>query len=403
MLIMEAFGEGGFFVLQKRWISLLTTILMLCCAVAPAGVFAEDGASAYKQIEITALTPNETAHISDSYSDITFTPQYEGSGEIASIEFFLHDSHGEVIEEESYTAEEGDDSLKSATFRFYPDNYPESDSFYGRVRITARNGARSMIKSQWVFVVKVREQDGFQYYVDHDRAVVTGYVGEDLDNGLQIPAKLGRYPVRRIYASAFSYRSDLTGPLSIPDSVTRIGDNAFESCTGLTGSLTLPSKLAFLGNNAFCNCTGFTGALALPDRLTYIGNSAFDSCTGLTGQLVLPDQLTYIGDRAFNSCEGFTGSLVFPSTLTHIGDYAFVYCHFTGSLIFPKRITHIGDYAFYSCPDFTDSLAFPGGLKEIGEGAFDECVGLTDATVYAPAGSYAAAWAEENGYAFMAK
>ena len=56
-------------------------------------------------------------------------------------------------------------------------------------------------------------------------------------------------------------RSNPAPPLTsvtIPNSVTTIGDYAFYDCTGLT-SLTLPSSVATIGNYAFNGCTSLMG------------------------------------------------------------------------------------------------------------------------------------------------
>jgi hypothetical protein len=45
--------------------------------------------------------------------------------------------------------------------------------------------------------------------------------------------------------------------ITIPNSVTRIGDVAFFGCTGLT-SITIPNSVTRIGREAFYGCTGLT-------------------------------------------------------------------------------------------------------------------------------------------------
>lgn len=55
-----------------------------------------------------------------------------------------------------------------------------------------------------------------------------------------------------------------------------IGYMAFCACNRLT-TLTLPSSLTLIGNSAFKHCRGLT-SVTLPSSLTSIGNSAFKHC-----------------------------------------------------------------------------------------------------------------------------
>ena len=59
-----------------------------------------------------------------------------------------------------------------------------------------------------------------------------------------------------IYTDAFFYCEGLTS-ITIPDSVTSIGDSAFYSCTGLT-SVTIGNGVTSIGPNAFSYCSGLT-------------------------------------------------------------------------------------------------------------------------------------------------
>ena len=72
----------------------------------------------------------------------------------------------------------------------------------------------------------------------------------------------------------FSGYSRLTS-LSIPNSVTSIGNYAFSGCTGFGGNLNLPTSLTSIGIESFWGCTGFNGTLTIPESITDIDITAF--------------------------------------------------------------------------------------------------------------------------------
>ena len=62
--------------------------------------------------------------------------------------------------------------------------------------------------------------------------------------------------------------------------MTKIGEQAFAYCTGLTGTLTIPNSVTIIGDWAFRNCWGLT-ALELGTGVQTIGAQAFSRCSGL--------------------------------------------------------------------------------------------------------------------------
>ncbi len=66
------------------------------------------------------------------------------------------------------------------------------------------------------------------------------------------------------------------GNLTIPNSVTSIGDYAFEGCSGLT-SVTIPNSVTSIGDWAFYGCTGLTSVTIEADTPPTIGFYCFYS------------------------------------------------------------------------------------------------------------------------------
>ena len=89
-------------------------------------------------------------------------------------------------------------------------------------------------------------------------------------------------------------KRNITGMLTIPESVTSISAYAFYGCSGLTGSIIIPNGVSIIEPFTFNGCTGFEGTLNISDSVTSIGDSAFYNCTKLTGNLTIPIGTTYI-------------------------------------------------------------------------------------------------------------
>lgn len=91
--------------------------------------------------------------------------------------------------------------------------------------------------------------------------------------------------------------------VTIPNSVTVIGEWAFEGCTSLT-SITIPDSVTKIENWAFSMCKGLT-SITIPDSVTKIGDSAFWSCEGLKS-VTIPDSVTEMGVYVFGGCVNLT-------------------------------------------------------------------------------------------------
>ena len=174
---------------------------------------------------------------------------------------------------------------------------------------------------------------------------------------------------------AFSYCISLTS-MTIPESVTSIGVGAFSYCSGLT-SMTIPESVTSIGDEAFSYCSGLT-SITLPESLTSIGVSTFSDCTGLTS-ITIPNSVESIGNGAFFRCSGLT-TITLPESLTSIGRNTISGCSGLTTITIPESVTSIGDWAFYDCRGLT-TITLPESLTSIGESAFSYCRGLTTITL----------------------
>lgn len=164
----------------------------------------------------------------------------------------------------------------------------------------------------------------------------------------------------------------ISGQLIIGNNVERIPGRTF-NWGQFTGSLTIPNSVTEIGDLAFCQCRSFTGNLIISNSVTRIGESAFAVCDGFSG-------VYYSGDIAQWCSISFANSTSNPLCNTH---NLYINNTLMTDLIIPESVIIIKDNAFYGCTCFT-SLTIPTSITEIGVNAFSNCSGLITVDYYAP-------------------
>ncbi len=251
--------------------------------------------------------------------------------------------------------------------------------------------------------VSAISDSGYSYTVYNNAATITGYTG--MGGAITIPPMLGGYTVNSIagtltlinaypghqgtfiWTGAFQGRSDLYS-VTIPNSVTSIGNNVFQGCTGIS-SVTIPNSVTSIGNNVFQGCTGIS-SVTISSNITSINSGTFDSCIQLAS-VTIPGKVTSIGDGAFSSCTHLTSIAVNASNqnyasvdgvLYNKAINALILCpeQKAGTLAIPNSVTTIFDSAFLSCTALT-SLNIGNGVTTIWNGTFSSCTSLTSMTI----------------------
>ena len=121
------------------------------------------------------------------------------------------------------------------------------------------------------------------------------------------------------------------------------------------GDMSIPETVTYQGTTytvtsieaeAFSNITGALKSISIPKTITTIGDNAFHNCAL---------KKVYISDLAAWCRLKFTGSRQNP--LNHGCQLYLNHIEVT-ELIIPNTITSIGDYAFYNCKSIT-SISIP--------------------------------------------
>ena len=208
----------------------------------------------------------------------------------------------------------------------------------------------------------------WQYNILNDGTVeITGF-SDDSVTSLDIPATLNGYTVTSIGSDDWRYSgfAHLTS-ITIPDSVTSIGDYAFSVCSSLT-SITIPNSVTSIGYEAFYE-SGLS-SVKIGNGVTYIGEDAFKYCGKLTN-VIMGNSIEIIDNCAFCGCESLK-SITIPDSVTSIGYEAFYDCESLSSIIIPENVTSIGRSAFYNCSGLT-SVVMPKNITSIGYSTFSGC------------------------------
>ncbi len=218
--------------------------------------------------------------------------------------------------------------------------------------------------------------------------------------------------VTSIGVQAFIENSSLA-TISIPRSITNIGNLAFNDCPSLVGitvdeqnpwfsslngvlfdkpqtaliqyptgsavgNYSIPSTVTNIVTHAFSFCTMLTNVV-IPEGVITNSPSAFLSSTRLA-TVALPADVTSIEGGAFELCYSL-GSIIIPASVTNLGIYAFAGTGL-GNVTIPGNVANIPYGAFEGCTGMTNA-AICNGVTTIGEFAFDNCLSLTKVTIAA--------------------
>ncbi|MCL2018511.1 MAG: leucine-rich repeat domain-containing protein [Oscillospiraceae bacterium] len=246
-----------------------------------------------------------------------------------------------------------------------------------------------------------------------------------------------------IYGGTLANYNGTDEVVTIPDTVTAIGDYAFSSNKTLKSVIIHDSVLS-IGGDAFYDCTNLE-SVVIGNGVESVGDYAFQMCVNMTsvtfkgeipptlgtGVFQSANQLKTIyvpigaaenyaglGSYTFvekcmecgeNPCEcppcevcgevpcvcdvftidengvltaytGADGNITIPSGVTSIGDYAFIGDTTLVNVIIHDSVESIGDYAFSGCTSL-ESVTIGNNVETIGEYAFRGCTSLESVTI----------------------
>ena len=201
--------------------------------------------------------------------------------------------------------------------------------------------------------------------------VVTAYRG--VLEELTVPDTFDGKPVTAVGAMAFA-DNHFIREVTLPNTVTKIGDAAFFDCTSLERITAWGA--AEIGIKAFADDAALHTAL-LSDTLTALGAEAFSGCASL--EELDAHGIREIPANAFRDCVSLSG-VRFPDASV-IGEEAFAGCVSLTDVRIPfAKVTEIGADAFSGCQQWEGVLQL-SALRSLGEGAFRNALHLRGAVL----------------------
>ena len=242
----------------------------------------------------------------------------------------------------------------------------------------------------------------YQCAVTYSISVTYGDLGDDDEES-------GKPTFKVVNGKLTSVKLNGATAVTIPSTVTSIGDEVFRDCKGLA-SVKIPKGVKSIGRLAFSDCSGLT-SVTLPGSVTSIGDWAFYGCTGLKS-LTIPSSVKSIGMYAFHSC-WYLDKVQIGAGVTKIGEAAFGNCRIaslvvasangayeksgglllaksTGKVVaatsqiykltIPDFVTSIGAWAFSGCEEMCE-VTIPASVTSIEDNAFCNCRKLVAVTM----------------------
>ena len=169
---------------------------------------------------------------------------------------------------------------------------------------------------------------------------------------------------------------DESGVLTLPETVTAIGEGAFADLSGLK-TIIIPGTVKEIRQNAFRNNADLENVI-LQEGVEVIGASAFYDCTNLKN-IELPESLIEIGRSAFFRCSSIN-NIIIPSKIEIINAYTFYYCTSLTNIELPDGLQTIDVGPFQNCTSL-EEIYIPGSVNSINGTAFMNCTSLNNIEV----------------------
>ena len=213
--------------------------------------------------------------------------------------------------------------------------------------------------------------DGVVYQPTSDRTVMVTSCYRHQGEEIVIPETVYSEDDDMTYTVTGIARSGMyraKGRVTLPETVTMIGDRGLADTGGLT-SVNLPQGLTVIRERAFSSMgqaeTWADETLTVPGSVGTFGDGAFSASH--YRRAILGEGITQISAEAFDVAYELE-EIQLPSTLRQIGKGAFRYCSALKSIQLPEALERVEKEAFY-CSNLGE-ITIPDHISYIGSQAF---------------------------------
>ena len=171
--------------------------------------------------------------------------------------------------------------------------------------------------------------------------------------------------------------------VSIPDSVTYIGDCVFSDCQNLS-SISIGANIQHFGSNVFDYCNNLESIYVSPNNQYFKSDGSlmltkdgtgFVACIQTSADIVIPSTVKRFPNQSFAYNPNLT-SIVMPSSVDYIGEGLFLECNALANVVLPTNITSIPENTFSQCISLTN-ISIPSTVETIADQAFTTCFRLS--------------------------
>ena len=200
--------------------------------------------------------------------------------------------------------------------------------------------------------------DGLNYSLDSDNKTAKVIQTNPVPDQVEIPSTIIvddiKYTVTEL-ENTFVKCENLIS-VTIPSTVTKIGNEAFYGCTSLN-SIEIPNSVVSIGDEAFSFCTALE-SVKIPCSVVSIAQHAFYCCSALSSIIIDANNTVY------DSRDNCNAIIVTSTNSLLIG---------SNNATIPEGVTSIGSDSFYKCEKLT-SINIPNTVTSIGGRAFCHCI-----------------------------
>ena len=173
--------------------------------------------------------------------------------------------------------------------------------------------------------------------------------------------------------------------ITFSEGVVSIGNYMFYQSTSAT-PITLPQSLTDIGEGAFGESSASLGTLTLSADFQTLGSGALTLCTGITSFEVSEDNPYYSSEAGILYSKAKAVLYQYPAAST------------ATTCSISSEVSAINSFAFYGASHLTE-ITIPDTVAMIGNGAFEGCTGLT--YVYIPSACTNISSTAFDGIAFV--